>query len=312
MPTDRLKGVTNYGDSSLSDQIFANTKAYFDWGFLQVGAFNNVILASSGGYGGNESALRPVSLNGYDDGQVWDAFRKNWVWESGTNYAVTPITISGVWVDGTLNRSGFAVDYPNGHIIFDSGRSVTSAVALEYSYKRVLFTTVDAEEFRQVESHAFTIDSDFTLGSGMYPERGRNLVELPIVGIEVVPQRTFPMGIQLGGGHYMDQDIVFRIYAETSSERNKIFDLISSQKDTTFYLFDLNDIAASGTFPLDSNGAIANQHSCNYGNLVNPAGPYYWRNGTFIDFTGQEQPTLQRGLYGGIARGKLRIGMPEI
>jgi hypothetical protein len=106
----RLKGVTDVSQSTLCDQLESNIIEFFNWGMLCIGGFNNVqIGAASGAYGGDMSRLRPVSDPNYINGQVWEGFRQDWVWQSGIEYVVQPIPVSGVYINSVfypLNTTG--------------------------------------------------------------------------------------------------------------------------------------------------------------------------------------------------------------
>ena len=52
----------------------------------------------------------------------------------------------------------------------------------------------------------------------------------------------------------VDTDILFHCIAEDESTRNKLIDIISLQNDKTILMFNSNQIAKSGDFPLDYNG----------------------------------------------------------
>ena len=79
-------------------------------------------------------------------------------------------------------------------------------------------------------------------------------LQLPAIAIEIVPRRTIT-GYQLGGGSYVDTDVLFHCLAEDEMTRNKLVDIVSLQNDKTFYAFNSNSIAASGDFPLDYKGS---------------------------------------------------------
>src|SRR5690606_15663885 len=142
MPTSTsLKGVTNISDKSTSEILEDNLIEFLKWGFIDAGGFFNVVRNTSGVYHGEYDNLRCVSDPNYTDGQVWTAFRRDWIWESGTSVG-EPIQISGVYIDGVFHPTGDSgyehhYDYPNGRVIFDTAISPTAVVELEYSYRWV-------------------------------------------------------------------------------------------------------------------------------------------------------------------------------
>ena len=61
-------------------------------------------------------------------------------------------------------------------------------------------------------------------------------------------------GYQLGGGQFIDTDVLFHCLAEDEFTRNKLVDIVSLQNDKSIILFDSNKISNSGDFPLDYRG----------------------------------------------------------
>jgi len=84
--SNTFSNVDNLGSNYLLNNLEENLKTFFDWGFLNIGGFVNVNIPVSGLYGGNFSQLKSTSQPAYRDGQVWQTFRKDWVWENNINY----------------------------------------------------------------------------------------------------------------------------------------------------------------------------------------------------------------------------------
>jgi hypothetical protein len=78
-----LKGFSNLGDATLTNQIRENLIQYFDYGLLEKGNFSNISIPTTGYYGGSDHTLRLVDDPRYSAGQVWEGFKSNWVWQSG-------------------------------------------------------------------------------------------------------------------------------------------------------------------------------------------------------------------------------------
>ena len=95
MVAEALTGVSNIGKSALGDLLQAGIISFFDWGFQNIGAYENVNIPTSGVYGGDRHILRPVQTPYYTNGRVWEGYRSNWIWESGFSQPVQPIQISG-------------------------------------------------------------------------------------------------------------------------------------------------------------------------------------------------------------------------
>lgn len=322
MPTyTKFKGVTEFGDTEISSQIKDNLKTFLDWGFLEIGAFSNVRVPTSGVYGGNEHLLKLSNDTRYTTtGRVWQSFRKDWVWESGIEYSSrTPIIISGVKVNNVFYPStgvgnyGHVVDYPNGRVIFNSGLPKTAVVSMEYSYRKVQITDVSNESFKAIQYDSYRVDEDsFLTMSGAWNKFAENRIQLPIIGIEVVPKRNFK-GAMLGGGHYLEQDINFYIYSENKNDRNTIQDILSKQKNKDFYFFNINGLASGNKFPLTSSGSLV-PNALNYPSLIKDAdqGGFLWKfcriTETRLENIGQINPQL----FGSIVKWHLEISMPEV
>ena len=70
-----LKGLTKYGETTLTSHMEDGAVTFFNWGLLEAGAFFNVKIPSSGIYGGDSHRLRLVDDPNYTKGQVWEGFR---------------------------------------------------------------------------------------------------------------------------------------------------------------------------------------------------------------------------------------------
>ena len=101
-----LRGVFNTQDATLSNMLLENMITFYDWGFLDKGAFYNIDIPESGLYGGDKHKLRPVEDPNYNDGQVWEAYRSNWVWETGVSIDTEPTRISGVFINSAFRATG--------------------------------------------------------------------------------------------------------------------------------------------------------------------------------------------------------------
>lgn len=310
----RLKGLSEYSDCLLSAQITNNIITFFDWGFLNIGAFQNVNVPTSGAYGGDFSVLRRVSDNRFTGYTTFEAARANWVWESGTDYAVKPIQCSGVIVNGTFHHSSgvgtysHIVDFPAGQIRFTNPVSGVTVQA-RYSYKSCPFFSIDSPYFSEIQKDAYRVDdSNYLSGSGSYVVPSRYRRSLPCVGIEVSPRST-ARGMQLGGGQWFEQDVNFHVIAETVYERNHICDILKLQNEKTIRLFNINDAPA----PLDYRGSIASGALC-YPDLVRgvDASGFYYKNLRFKDFYCQTFNNYGKNLFSAVVNVTAEINMDEI
>lgn len=264
-----MKGFL-YHETDISKVIEGNLIAFFDWNFIDKGALHNITIPKSGAYGGDFSRLRLSPDPRYTSGRVWESIRGNWVWESGLS-TLSPIRISGVFVNNNFQSSGYKIDYINGRVIFDTAIATSSTVKLEYSYKEVQFISADDNPWlRQVQYRSRRVDdSNFLLGSGGYIGLPENRLQLPSVGVSVVSRTN--KGFQLGGHHKVIHTAKFHVLAEDEYTCKKISDTIANQENTTFYVFDPNRMARSGAFPLNIDGTLSSNPLI-YPNLVKYSG----------------------------------------
>jgi hypothetical protein len=118
---------------------------------------------------------------------------------------------------------------------------------------------------------------------------------LPAIAVEIVPRRTL-RGYQLGGGQFVETDLLFHCLAEDEFTRNKLVDIISLQNDKTIYMFNSNNIANSGDFPLNYMG-VPTSGALRYPELLEkyPRGQLRLKNSTV-------QGMQLMNIYAGIVR----------
>lgn len=288
MPTHtKFKGVSHIGDSLFTDQLQANLKTFFDWAFLEIGGFYNVYVSQSGVYGGNQSRLRMADDPNYEQGKVWEAFRSDWVWETGIEYAQQPIRVSGIFINNTFfpaNDSTYKVDYPLGRIIFNTPISPSSVVECSYSYRYCQVKTADCPWWREIQENSYRVDrSDFLQsGSGAWSTMGQSRIQLPAIIIEPVPATT-RTPFELGGlSQTVSQKVLFHIITETPWECGQLHDILTGQQEKSIILFDKNRMFASGVFPLNEYGS-PNPSGKMYPELIksNSEGGYGWKKMRF-------------------------------
>jgi hypothetical protein len=293
-----LKGVDNIGDSLLSEQLECNALAFFSWGLLGIGGFFNVNIPQSGAYGGDFSRLRLSEDPNYSVGQVWEGFRKDWVWESGVEFTSQPTAISGVFVDGQYYNPadtggyGHLVDYPNGRIIFASPIDSGSTVTCEYSYRLWQWYTQDVPWWEEIQFNSYRVDSPQFLqyGSGAWSILAENRVQLPAVIVEAV-SRTDRKPFEIGSEAVtVRQDLLFHILAETPTDRKTMHDIITEQYQKRIQGFDKNLMFDADAYPLTADGAIASGAMC-YPDLIQPTGDggFFWTQIRFADTRSVDQ-----------------------
>lgn len=309
-----LRGVNNYGDTLMDSHLCLGVQYFFDWGTLNVGGFQNVSIPKTNLYGGSEHLLRRVSDPNYTYGQVWEAFRKNWVWETGLSYSVQPTDISGVYVNSTFypktitGAYAHIIDYENGRIIFDTAISTSATVALNYSYKRVSYLYDDEDWYKRLkfDTLKFTGNQFNQVGSGIYNELGQTRVQLPAVVLEIAGGDS-PVGYELGhNSQYIYRNVLFNIIAESKWERDNLVSLVQLQNHKTINLLDFNEMAQQNKFPLNMYGSRASGAMI-YPDMVNPNNGLVWRSAYFADSKVLEAGVTNYGLYMGLVKSKLEI-----
>lgn len=306
VPSDR-----KVSDATISEILLDNFVNFYDWGFLDAGQFYTISIPQSGVYGGDRHKLRVVDSPNYNAGQAWEGYRQNWVWESGVDGTTEqPIQISGVFVDDTFYATGnvtkpFYVDYPNGRVMFDTAIPSTSSVHLEYSHKWVqTFPAKGIPWFQQLQQRSFRSDDGFQVaGSGGWMLLGQTRVQLPAIAVEVVPAvSTKPYA--LGGGQWVNSDIVFYIMTENHWECTNILDTIIQQNDRSLTLFNPTEVAISGASPFNYRNELRYLHSYASGLYPNLVEYHSWdRRKCFINQSrGGNIVELSPDLYMGTAR----------
>lgn len=322
MSTTCFRGNSTIDKVSMTEAIESNLVSYIDWCFLELGAFYNLTIPSSGAYGGEFNELRCVEDPRYIDGQVWEAYRGCWVWESGLQHFTTqPISISGVFVNNTFypRGSGFYINYKNGQVIFDDAISTNSEVKLEYSHKWV--NVVDANEvpwFREGQTRSFRIDdSNFAVGSGNWNGLAETRLQLPLVAVEMTDKSY--QGYQLGGGQWSRGQVILHILGEDAATTRKLASILSEQSEQTIFLYDPDMIAAQNKYPLTYLGDLSDSPKC-YPDLIAPTGDGGFRyisrvqNGKLriYDVHEQNHDAISENIYHSTVRWGTEIILPGI
>jgi hypothetical protein len=269
MPINRFKGYSNIGEFSFTEAVESNLIDYIDWGFLQLGAYFNIAIPASGAFGGDRHRLIPVDDPRYSSGQVWEGYRKNWVWESGLICDTQPIAVSGIFVNGSFipKGSGYYINYKNGQVVFDTPISTNSTVQLEYSHKWVdVVAAGSVPWFRKGQTRSFRVDT-IIANSGSWNDLADNRLQMPAVAVEVVG-RDYE-GYQLGGHQYAYTDVILHVIAEDPQTAKKISSVLAEQSESTIYMYDPDLMGQNSRFPLDYHGEIAPSAVC-YPDLIKP------------------------------------------
>ena len=309
-PNTKFKGIDNIGQDLLLNILESNFKMYFDWAFLNIGAWFDVSLNQNTLYGINKhSQLIPVEDPSFTNGRVWQGIRKDWVWETGIDFQSTsPIAINSINVNSSnVSKAGnFIVNYPLGRIIFNSPKSLSSNIELSYSYRFVqVHRSSESPWFNILQFSSFnTSNKDIELtDSGEWAIGGQHRIQLPCIIIEPLSRsrsRPYEIGNSL---LWLEQDIGFYILAENKNDRNKLLDILRLQQDVTLQLFDTNALAQNDNYPLDYNGDIKN-NALMYPSIVNT---YPWRKCLIKNISLFEIDSHHPNLHQGMARATLEI-----
>jgi hypothetical protein len=308
-----LTGFDNVFSATLNNELQDNIIEFLDWALLQKGNFQNVNLNEMAPNGQDYSKLRLSGSQSYASGVAWEGFRKNWVWQSGVNYTPSPIVgsnnnipgISGVYINNTFYPStttgnyGHYVDYYNGRIVFNSGLPSGSIVQAEYSYKYINVIYANSLPWlREIQYRSLDLPPIFnTINKGEFNLPAERRIQLPAIAVEIVPRRSV-IGYQLGGGHFVNTDILFHCLAEDEFTRNKLVDIISLQEEKSIWMFNSNAIANSGEFPLDYRG-VPVSGALRYPDLVEK---YFRGRLRFKNSTVQGMELINSNFYTGIVR----------
>lgn len=308
-----LKGFDSVFDNTLNNELQDNIVEFLEWSLLEKGNYMNVNLGELSPEGVDYSKLRISSNDSFPSGKAWEGFRQNWIWQSGVSYNPAPIVgnnnaipgISGVYVNNVFypsNTTGtyaHKVDYYNGRIIFNNPIPVNSTVKAEYSYRYINIVYANSLPWlAEVQYSSLDLGADFnTLNKGTYDLPTEARVQLPSIAVEIVPRRQL-RGYQLGGGQFVETDVLFHCLAEDEYTRNKLVDIISLQNDKTIYMFNSNEIAKSGTFPLDYHGCPVSG-ALRYPDLVEN---YYRGSLRLKNSNVQSMKLVNSNFYAGIVR----------
>lgn len=302
------------GDAQLSQQLLSNMIMFMDSALLNLGYFMNVNLDTVYPYGGNPSTLRLSSDNRYTAGVAWDAFKTNFVWETGIEFDSQPINISGIYVNSEFwpldnSPTGYHINYPAGRVIFDSPIGTNSTVQAEYSFKYYNIYPNTIQWFRQLTEGTWRVDDQqwSTNASGIWSTFPESRAQLPAVVVEVSPKTSMtPLG--LGGGQWVSKDVLIHVFSENGYDRDNLIDILSYQWQKRLFLIDKNRMSASGAFPLSAYGYLVNPSST-YTYLVNN---YGWRDCYVEDISVQRTDNNPQSVYYGVARWTLKVNMPDI
>lgn len=257
---ENFKGVTNWRDDGYSDNLSYGLRAWIRWALLRTGGFENVLMSQASGlYGGHPAILRPVVDPNFDNGQVWEGIRSDWVWETGVYYTVEPRACSGVYVDGSFKDTDTEVgtyahyiDYPRGRVVFDSAIDTDSNVRCDYSFRIPTVDYSKTKEMQEILYGSLNVHRDdfYHAGSGSHSRLAQTRRTLPTIGIELVERRGYSP-FQIGGGQVVYQDVMFYVLATYQDERDKLLNLLGNQNNKVIWIPNIKLMKENAQFPVD-------------------------------------------------------------
>lgn len=261
-----FKSINSISEDLLLNILETNFKSFLDWSFLKIGAWFDAEASNNTLFGGWPTyRLIPVEDPSYSNGQVWQGFRKDWVYEHSIVFNNTsPKQINGIFVTGMYipySAGSFVINYPLGRVIFNSPINTTNIVELDHSYRMVqVYRANDAPWFQLLQYLSYnTNNPDLQqVGEGEWSIGGHHRVQMPCIIIESLSRsRSRPREIG-SQGLILEQDIMFHILSDNKNDRNKLLDILRLQQDLTHWLYDTNLLAQNDKYPLDYNGDLKN------------------------------------------------------
>lgn len=308
-----LKGVSYISKELDSQNLLHGTIDFFNWGFLNIGAFQNITITPpvSGVYGGQKYRLRPVKDPNFSDGQVWEGFRGNWVWETGVTFETSPIRVSGVYVGGNYKTStdsiyGHYVDYKRGRVVFSGVVPTTSVVTAQFSPRTITFVDSETPYVRKILENINQVQRGeyLNFGSGNWNTNYDQRLELPIVAVNVGSKNSY-RGYQIGGGQYINTDIIFQVISDNKFYRDQICDILGRQNEKVYWIANRGTMKSASGYPfdLDYRGSLVTTPK-EYPNIVaeTGVGGYRWRQVRLSNTSKHFQDQPVNSLYMGYIR----------
>ena len=309
--TAGFQHVENIGDKLCISLLEDNIKSFLDYSFLKIGGFVNVNIPTSGMYGGDFATLKLAQDPARPNNSVWEAVRKDWVYESGIDHNDnTPNQVSGIYYNNTFLPAptgsgdyGYYINYPLGQVVFNCSKHSIGQVRANYSYRYIqVYKANESTWWKELQKLSY----DPTSG----PNKGQNItsnhrVQLPAIVIETIA-RTTQTPYELGNSkNIIGQDLLLHIYTENPIQRNSIADILLLQKDRETFLYDINTVIASGYNPLNYRGEI-NSSGLNYDQIISNqsliSNVFYIENASL-----SEMNTISNNLYNAVIRWTLKI-----
>lgn len=310
------------GEANISVQLENNIVSWLNHCFLEMGGFVNIPTGTAGYYGGDLSRLYPVDDPNFADYQVWQAFRKDWVYESGGAISYPsgdPIVCSGIYVGSTFypastTTGAYAHDirFPRGAIVFTNSGAIGSGaissstvIRAAFSYKLIQVSKTDREAFNTIQYYSLRNDNSHFIqfGSGSWDIDWQNRMQLPAIMVQLSPRKT-ATPYELGTlAAWTKQNVSFHVFAEDAYWCRQLADILFTQHDRTIYMYDVNRVENSGTYPLDVFGRLRSGGKL-YPDLVEESGlgGYRYKRMWFKDMTVSDMKMPHNNLHGAVVK----------
>jgi hypothetical protein len=307
----QFQHVSSIGSKNRVASLEDNIKSFLDWSFLNIGGFINVSIPTSGIDTSNTfSSFKPVTTTSVTPNRVWEATRKDWVYESGiSSKTSSPSYFSGVYLNNTFlpaptgsGAYGYSVNYPLGRLTFNFNLAPSSTVKAAYSHRYIqVYKASDAIWWKELQKDTYNPDNFKSTNDYLLLSNHR--VQLPAIVVELIP-RTVQIPYQLGSAdNIIIQDVFLHIYSENANQRNIIADALIHQKDKTLRLYDISEVIKNNKYSLNKFGNI-NPSGYNYPQLVELFSNYWC---TIKDSDIVELNSLSSSLHNGIVRWSIEI-----
>jgi hypothetical protein len=309
-----FEGVSSYNEDLLLNIVEANFKTFFDWSFLHIGAWFDATIDEYTIYssGFSPAQLKSSSDEFYDDGQVWQGMRKDWVYETGCfveSEEYGPIAISGLYIDDIFHEypsSNFYINYSDGRVVFNDPIPVDSEIKLNYSYRSVqVYRASDAPWFSMIQYNTLN-DSNVDIQrteDGDWSIAGNHKIQLPAIVIDPI-SRSQSRPYEIGSNELiMEQDIGFYVLAENKNDRNKLLDILRLQQGITIDLYNTSTVAQNNHYPINYQGDI-NPSGMMYPEIVSN---YHWRTCFLKNLSLFEIESVNPNFHQGLVRATLEI-----
>ena len=301
--------VTDIGQRDNISSLEDNLKSFLDWSFLNIGAFVNVDISTSGLSGGDFSKLKPVSGDPtVVDPRVWEAPRKDWVYETGISHnGISPNIITAINLNGTILPSptgsgtySYHINYPLGRISFNNNVSAKSDIRLSYAYRLVqIYKSSDSVWWKEIVENSYdpsTIQNDYS---------SYNKIQLPAIVIDIAP-RSISLPYELGTTtNILIQDVMIHVFSESPVQRNNLIDILLKQKDKTLNLYNIQKIIKQDRQPLNFRGE-PNPRRLNYDQIYNDQS-FYLSRAYIKNAVLSELKAFSNNLHHGVLRLSIEI-----